>query len=117
MEKLWELPWPSANIDPPRVGMSDDGNWAIRYRESSRDDRWQELRFVNVGYLSVDRAELVDDGVLEAYDALVEVDGSHLREQFRQRSGTQVELNHYRIYFDDFGVIDVLANGFIPPAG
>lgn len=114
MRILWELPYPSANMDPPWIGM-DGADWVLRYREPLTDMQ-RELRFLNPDYVAFTSADEVTEDQLLAYDQVVELDQSPLPQAVSsERRSDRPPLKHYRIFYDDFGALDAFAEGFVPP--
>jgi len=112
---LWELPHPSANLDPPTI-RTDGGDWVVSYREPFTDAQ-TELRFVRPSYFAFTSADEVTQEQLDAYDRVIEIEDSPLPGFVStRRADGESQLRHLRMFWDDYGALDVYAEGFAAPA-
>ncbi|HEU5152613.1 MAG TPA: hypothetical protein VFU19_19140 [Iamia sp.] len=112
---VWALPCLSQEFEQgPRIEARPGGKVAIAYdyELDGGGYAWEELVFDGVAAFAFTAAPHCTPEQIEAYDELHLVDSSWVIQLFEPPDS----LRHHRIYFDDFGCYDMLAEGFTPPS-
>lgn len=112
-EPVWKLPHKSQEFNEgPRLRLEMD-RLTIAYDVETEDGsyRWEEMSFSGVVAIAFTGAAYCTEDQIAAYDKLVDVTDSPWR---RTLQGVPEDVHHYRIYFDDAGCYEVLAEAFVP---
>jgi len=114
-EVVWRLPTPSQEfMQGPHVLVSP-GKVTLRWdsEDESGNYGWSFAEFTGVEAVTFTAHSSCTPDQARAYDRLVKVDPSDMVP--RLRGAGQKFLQHFRIYFDEIGCLDVVAEDFIPP--
>ena len=114
-DTIWRLPNPSQEFnESPRILISG-GSVILRweYEQDNGSYAWSSADFVGVEDVQFTSHSSCSAEQVEAYDRLVKVDPSDRLATLRGSSSRV--LQHFRIYFDEVGCLDVIAEEFHPP--
>jgi hypothetical protein len=114
-EMVWSLPAPSQEfMQGPHILVSP-GNVTLRWDSESATGsyEWSRAEFVGVEAVTFTASGSCTPDQVRAYDRLVKVEPSEMLSSLRG-AGPKF-LQHFRIYFDEIGCLDVVAEEFIPP--
>jgi hypothetical protein len=76
---------------------------------------WMEIRFEGVCAFAFTASDSCTPEQIAAYDKVVEVLDSSWRRDLLARRGSEGSLvRHYRLFLDDIGCYDVIADSFVP---
>jgi hypothetical protein len=85
---------------------------AYDFEAESGEYEWEEIHFHGVAAVRFTFAGVCQPEQIDAYDRLVDVGSSSWRlELYRP----PMDLRHFRIFFDDVGCYEFLAETFVPP--
>ena len=118
MSIVWELPTPSSHFaSTPRVII--EGDRVLLELEDPTGVR-VEVRFGGVAGFRHDPQLAASPEAVASYDRILEIRDSgwpdpSLQERRARLTGRQVPLRHFRLYLDDIGVFDVLAESLELP--
>ncbi|WP_445148360.1 hypothetical protein [Baekduia sp. Peel2402] len=104
-------------VDGPVVSFAPR-DLRIRYEleTDSGSVEWEEMGFPAVDAFVFTAIEAVTSDQVDAYDTVVEVlDSPWLARVLADRRHPRAGLRHFRIFFDEYGAFDVLAEAFDPP--
>ena len=114
-EVVWSLPAPSQEfMQGPHILVSP-GKVTLRwdYEAETGTYAWSSAEFTGVEAVTFTAHSSCTLDQARAYDRLVKVDPSDMLPGLRG-AGLKF-LQHFRIYFDEIGCLDVVAQDFIPP--
>lgn len=114
-ELVWNLPAPSQEfMEGPRILISR-GRVILDWEWEGETGvyEWSSAKFTGVEAVNFTRASSCTVDQIRAYDRLVKVDPSNMLSSLRGASPKF--LQHFRIYFDEIGCLDVVAEDFVPP--
>jgi hypothetical protein len=113
-EVVWSLPTPSQEfMQGPHILISS-GKVTLRWDfEGETGYEWSSAEFTGVEAASFTASDSCTPDQVRAYDRLVKVEPSDMLASLR--SAGQKFLQHFRIYFDEVGCLDVVAEDFRPP--
>jgi|SRR5580698_8485743 hypothetical protein len=113
---VWSLPAPSQEfMQGPHILISP-GKVTLRWdfeRETGTYE-WSSAEFTGVEAVSFTAHSSCTPDQARAYDRLVKVEPSDILPGLRG-AGSKF-LQHFRIYFDEVGCLDVVAEDFRPPS-
>lgn len=112
---VWDLPARSRDfIQGPQILISA-GTVTLRWdtEAASGHLQWSQARFAGVETVRFTAANSCTPDQVRPYDRLVEIRPSDLLPG-RGAVGPKF-LQHFRIYFDEAGCLDVVAEEFLPP--
>lgn len=116
-ELVWRLPAPSQEfLHGPHILVAP-GKVTLRW-DAENDEgtyEWSSAEFTGVEAVTFTAHDSCTPDQARAYDRLVRVDPSDMLPSLR--GATSKFLQHYRIYFDEIGCLDVVAEDFVPPNG
>jgi hypothetical protein len=116
-EVVWSLPalsqefmhGPHVLVSPGKVTLRWD------FETESGAYEWSSAEFTGVEAVTFTAESSCTPDQVHAYDRLVRVEPSDMLASLR---GTASKfLQHFRIYFDEIGCLDVVAEEFVPPRG
>jgi hypothetical protein len=116
-EVVWSLPAPSQEfMQGPHILISP-GKVTLRwdFESESGGYEWSSAEFVGVEAAKFTAHGSCTPDQVRAYDRLVKVEPSDMLGSLRG-AGPKF-LQHFRIYFDEVGCLDVVAEDFRPPVG
>jgi len=113
-EVIWRLPslsqefrdGPQILISPSRVTL----RWDFEAEDGGYE--WSSAEFTGVEAVVFTAYSSCTVDQIQAYDKLVKVDPSDFLESLKGATGKF--LQHFRIYFDENGCLDVVAEDFFP---
>ena len=110
-EDVWVLPFMSQEFNEgPQLHQGPvEVRLRLDHETETGDYVWTGISFRGVQALTFTGHASCSRDQIRAYDRLVRVKRS---EWLRSLSGGEPELEHYRIYFDEFGCYDIAASGF-----
>jgi hypothetical protein len=114
-EVVWSLPAPSQEFMHGPGILVTPGKVTLRW-DSETDTgayEWSSADFTGVEAVTFTAHSSCTPEQARAYDRLVKVDPSDLLATLRG-AGPKF-LQHFRIYFDEIGCLDVVAEEFVPP--
>lgn len=114
---VWQLPCMSQEFDQgPTIRQDTGDQLAIAYdfEQEAGDYGWEEILFTGVVGFRYTASRYCSDEQVGAYD---QVEAASDSEWAAAVPDAPPGLRHLRIYFDDIGCYEVLATGFVPPAG
>jgi hypothetical protein len=115
-ETVWSLPAPSQEfMQGPHILFSP-GKVTLRwdFESESGDYEWASAEFTGVEAATFTAYSSCTPDQVRAYDRLLKVEPSDM---LAGLSGAGPKyLQHFRIYFDEAGCLDVAAEDFRPPA-
>jgi hypothetical protein len=116
-EVVWNLPAPSQEFAHGPHILISPGRVTLRWdaETESGDYAWSSAEFVGVEAAAFTGDDSCTPEQAAAYDQLVKVEPSGMLSSLRGAEGKF--LHHYRIYFDEVGCLDVVAEDFNPPGG
>ena len=112
---VWQLPCKSQEFDQGPMLRQDPGDQvaiAYDFEQQSGEYGWEEMLFTGVISLRFTSSRYCSEEQVGAYDKVEVVDGSAWSAAVLE---APLDLQHYRIYFDDVGCYEILATGFVPP--
>jgi hypothetical protein len=112
---VWSLPAPSQEfMQGPQILISP-GKVTLRWDSESETGayEWSSAEFTGVEAVRFTADSSCTPDQARAYDRLVKVEPSLLLSDLRG-AGPKF-LQHFRIYFDEVGCLDVVAEEFLPP--
>lgn len=116
-EVVWSLPAQSQEfMQGPHVLISPRGvtlRWD--YETDAGTYEWSSADFTGVEAMTFTAHSSCTPDQARAYDRLVKVDPSDMLTSLRG-AGPKF-LQHFRIYFDEVGCLDVVAEDFVAPGG
>jgi hypothetical protein len=114
-EPIWKLPAPSQEFnDGPQVLISP-GRVTLRWDAETDTGayEWSSASFVGVEHVEFTADSSCIPEQIDAYDRLVKIEPS---ETVLRLGGASAKfVQHFRIYFDGIGCLDVVAEDFLPP--
>ena len=114
-EVVWSLPAPSQEfMQGPHILVSP-GKVTLRWDSESEIGtyEWSSAEFSGVEAVTFTAHSSCTPDQARAYDRLVKIDPSDMLSSLR---GAHPKfLQHFRIYFDEIGCLDVVAEEFVPP--
>jgi len=116
-EVVWSLPVPSQEFQQGPHILISAGKVTLGwdFESESGDYEWSSAEFTGVEAAKFTAHSSCTPDQVRAYDRLVKVEPSDMLASLRG-AGPKF-LQHLRIYFDEVGCLDVVAEGFRPPAG
>ena len=119
--EIWHMPHMSQEFERgPEVSLAG-GKLTVRYDYETVQGpyAWSGFAFDEVQAFEFVGERLCQEEQFAALDKVVEVTKSSWESRARTNvsTGHDARLRHYRIYFDDYGCLEILANAFIPPEG
>jgi hypothetical protein len=114
-ETIWILPAPSQEfMHGPHILISP-GKVTLRWDSEGETGSytWSSAEFIGVEAVQFTAHDSCTPDQIRAYDRLVKVEPSEILSNLRG-AGPKF-LQHFRIYFDEIGCLDVVAEEFIPP--
>jgi hypothetical protein len=115
-EVIWQLPNPSQEFNQGPQILVSNGRVTLRWDHETEDGSyaWSSAEFVGVEDAEFIAQDSCSPDHAEAYDRLLKIEPSARLEALRG-SSTKF-LQHFRIYFDDIGCLEIVAEDFVPPA-
>ncbi len=116
-EVLWSLPVPSQEFQQGPHILISPGKVTLRwdFEGESGDYEWSSAEFTGVKAATFTAHSSCTPDQTRAYDRLIIVGPSDMLASLR--GADPKVLQHLRIYFDEVGCLDVVAEDFWPPAG
>jgi hypothetical protein len=114
-ETVWSLPAPSQEfMQGPHILVSP-GKVTLRWDSESVTGtyEWSSAEFTGVEAVAFTANSSCTPEQVRAYDRLVKVEPSDMLSGLRG-AGPKF-LQHFRIYFDEIGCLDIVAEEFVPP--
>jgi hypothetical protein len=114
-EVIWSLPVPSQEFQQGPHILASPGKVTLRWDSESESGEytWSSAEFVGVEAVMFTAHDSCTPEQVRAYDRLIVVEPSELLSGLR---GAPAKfLHHYRIYFDEAGCLDVIAEEFVAP--
>lgn len=114
-ETVWSLPAPSQEFEQGPQILVRPGKVTLRWdvEGESGEYTWSSGEFVGVEAVVFTAHESCTSEQVRAYDRLVMVEPSELLSGLKGARGKF--LHHYRIYFDEAGCLEVVAEEFVAP--
>jgi hypothetical protein len=114
-EVVWSLPAPSQEFMHGPGILVTPGKVTLRWDSETETGayEWSSADFTGVEAVTFTAHSSCTPEQARAYDRLVKVDPSDLLATLRG-AGPKF-LQHFRIYFDEIGCLDVVAEEFVPP--
>jgi hypothetical protein len=114
-EVVWSLPTPSQEFDQGPHILVSPGKVTLRwdFEDESGEYAWSSAEFLGVEAVNFTGHDSCTPEQVQAYDRLVVIESSELLASLRG-AGAKF-LRHYRIYFDEVGCLDVIAEEFAAP--
>ncbi len=114
-EVIWTLPSPSQEFEQGPHILVASGRVTLRWDAESDTGEyvWSTAGFVGVEDVQFTAAGSCTPDQVRAYDRLIKVEPSPRLAALR--GSASKFLIHFRIYFDDIGCLDVVAEDFEPP--
>jgi hypothetical protein len=114
-EVVWSLPAPSQEfmqgphilISPNKVTLRWD------FEDPSGGYEWSSAEFIGVEAASCTASDSCTPDQIRAYDRLVKVEPSDMLPGLK--GAATKFLQHFRIYFDEVGCLEVVSEEFRPP--
>jgi hypothetical protein len=113
-EEVWSLPAPSREfMQGPHILVSP-GKVTLRWDSESETGEyvWSSAEFTGVEAMTFTAYSSCTPDQARAYDRLIKVDPSDMLPNLRG-AGPKF-LQHFRIYFDEIGCLEVVAEDFVP---
>jgi hypothetical protein len=112
---VWSLPAPSQEFMHGPGILVTPGKVTLRWDSETETGayEWSSADFTGVEAVTFTAHSSCTPEQARAYDRLVKVDPSDLLATLRG-AGPKF-LQHFRIYFDEIGCLDVVAEEFVPP--
>lgn len=114
---VWQLPTRSQEFEKgPRIRQDTDERFVIAYDFELENGAygWEELIFIGTVAFCFTASQHCTTDAVDAFDRLLDLGRTDWLKTIHQAPS---DVRHYRIYFDDVGCYEVLAAGFVPPAG
>jgi hypothetical protein len=116
--QIWVLPCKSQEIDQGPLVHATRNSVRIEIdRENDHGEyEWMEIRFEGVRAFAFTASDVCTPEQIAAYDKMVEVvDSSWRTALLSRRVGEDALVRHYRLYLDDIGCYEVIADSFVAP--
>jgi hypothetical protein len=116
--QIWVLPCKSQEIDQgPLVHATRNSLRIDIDRENAQAEyEWMKIRFEGVYAYEFTSSDSCTPEQIAAYDKVVEVlDSAWRKTLLSRRPGEDALVRHYRLYLDDIGCYDVIADSFVAP--
>ena len=114
-ELIWTLPVRSQEFDQGPQVLISSGRVTVRWDAESESGEytWSSASFVGVEDVEFTAYASCTPEQAQAYDRLMKIEPSD--KLVALRGSASKSLQHFRIFFDEAGCLDVIAEDFQPP--
>ena len=114
-ELIWSLSDPSQEFKQGPHILVSPGKVTLRwdFESETGDYEWSSAEFTGVEAMAFTAHGSCSPTQVRAYDRLLKIDPSDMLSSLKG-AGSKF-LQHFRIYFDEIGCLDVVAEEFVPP--